>query len=373
MPDDPGQGLLQRLHQRGAIGSLGESGIDDAHARWCKRTALKAALQRLALGHQFIEPPAFAAQHVGQYLARRIIPAVVAGHAIGDHIDAVGRIRFQMQPLRRNRLQLYRRARRQLACRDGTIQMVDLGQHFLRLYMPDHHQDCVVGRVPAVVETFEHLAAGLVERCARAQSVVRIGRTLEHRRQHPAVHHVLGTGQVPRHLLLDGAALFAPQRLAVQHAAHAQRADVQRHVDVIGRHGEKVLGDGLLGIGIELTAHGAGDIGQLGRRQAGAAAEHHVLLRMGHAGETGRRLVGADQIVELGGHHRRQIIAHNHHAQTVVQRRAQHAGAVRRVCIGTGLQRCQRQAQNRAGHRCSGTAASIHCWLSSLLHSCCSR
>ena len=106
-----------------------------------------------------------------------------------------------------------------------------------------------------------------------------------------------------------------------QNAPHAHGFDVQRDVQVFGGRGEEILREHLLRVGVEIPADGGADIGQLAGRKAGAAAKHHVFLCVGHAGKARRRLIRADLVIDHRGHHRRQRIAHNDHAQPVVQGR----------------------------------------------------
>ena len=66
------------------------------------------------------------------------------------------------------------------------------------------------------------------------------------------------------------------RRVAVQQAPHPDGLDVQRHVQVLRRHGEEILRDRLLGVGVGVAAHGGRDVGQLVGGQPRAAAKHHV-------------------------------------------------------------------------------------------------
>ena len=65
-----------------------------------------------------------------------------------------------------------------------------------------------------------------------------VGGSLEEGGAQLGEEHVGRAREVLRHLLLDGAALLRPILLPVEHVAHAQRLDVQRHVEVLGRHRE---------------------------------------------------------------------------------------------------------------------------------------
>ena len=130
-----------------------------------------------------------------------------------------------------------------------------------------------------------------------------IGRMREHACAQPFVQHVFRIGQILRDLLLDCAALQIPILLTVQHVLHARSLDVQRDIQILGRHREQILRQALARVGVEVAAHDAADVGKLIGRQAGAAAKHHVLLRMCGAGKAWRGLIRADQIVDRGAHY----------------------------------------------------------------------
>ena len=121
-----------------------------------------------------------------------------------------------------------------------------------------------------------------------------VGRTGKHLRQQARVKQILWVGIILRHLLLDGAPLLAPQRVGGEDVAHAHRLDAQRGFEIAGWHGEKILRDDLLGVCIEIAAHGRNQTGKLCGRKSGAAAKHHMLQRVGHAGKAVRSFVGTD-------------------------------------------------------------------------------
>jgi len=99
---------------------------------------------------------------------------------------------------------------------------------------------------------------------------------------------------------------------------------VQRDVEILGRHREQVLREILAGVGVELAAHQAADVGELNGGEPGAAAEHHVLLGVRGAGKPRRCLVRAHQVVDGGRDHGCQGVAHDDHLQPVGERRPQH-------------------------------------------------
>lgn len=125
--------------------------------------------------------------------------------------------------------------------------------------------------------------------------------------------------EILRDLLVDGAALLLPQRLRVEDAAHANGFDVQGDVEVLRGDGEVILRGGLLGLGVEFSAHGRDEGRELGRREPGAPSKHHVLLRVRGARKPGGRLVRAGQVIGFGRYHRRERIADDDDAQAVLQ------------------------------------------------------
>ena len=131
-----------------------------------------------------------------------------------------------------------------------------------------------------------------------------VGRPGEHARAQPREQQIRGLRQILRDFLLDRTALLFPLGRRVEHRAHAQRLDVQRDVEILGRHREQVLREILAGVGVELAAHQAADVGELNGGEPGAAAEHHVLLGVRGAGKPRRRLIRAREIVDRGGDHR---------------------------------------------------------------------
>jgi len=81
---------------------------------------------------------------------------------------------------------------------------------------------------------------------------------------------------------------------------------VQRHVEILGRHREQVLGEALARVGVEIAADDAANVSELVGAQAGAAAEHHVLQGVRRSGKPHGRFVRADQVIHRGRDHRRQ-------------------------------------------------------------------
>ena len=87
-----------------------------------------------------------------------------------------------------------------------------------------------------------------------------VGRAGKHDSAQLLVQHVSRGGEILRHFLLDGAALLVPALLSIEHAAHARGFDVERNVDVFGRHREQILGQALARVGVEISAHHAADV-----------------------------------------------------------------------------------------------------------------
>jgi hypothetical protein len=164
----------------------------------------------------------------------------------------------------------------------------------------------------------------LIEGRARAERDMLIGRAGKQDRAKLLVENVSRCGEVLRHFLLDGAAFLIPTLLRIEHAAHARRFDMERHIDILGRNREQILRQAFARVRVEVTAHDAADICQLVGRQARAAAEHHVLLGMRHAGEPGRGFVRPHKIVDRRRDHGRQRVPHDDDPQPVGERCTQH-------------------------------------------------
>ena len=182
----------------------------------------------------------------------------------------------------------------------------------------------VAGRVPLGIELLEHRAGGRVEGALGAQRIVRVRSAGEQVLVEPVDELVGWVGEIARHLLLDRPALLRPLLVRVVDAVHAGGLRLQGDVEVGGGHGGKVLRDVLLRIGVVLAAKLGIDGGGLVGRHAGAAAKRHVLLGVGHAGETIGRLIAADQQVGLDGNHGGERVAQddNLHAVRKVARTA---------------------------------------------------
>jgi hypothetical protein len=223
-----------------------------------------------------------------------------------------------------------------------------------RLDITRDHENRIVRSVPGVVEALEHLRRGLLEGRAGAERVVFVRGAGEHARAQLGEQHVRGLRQVLRHFLLDGTALLVPLCRRVEHGAHAQCLDVQRHVQILGRHREPVLGQILACVGIEIAANHAADVGELIGGESRAAAEHHVLLGVRSTRKSLRCLIRPGQVVDRGRDHRCQRVADDDHAQAVLQRGTQYIGRhLRRRCMpgrcGRLWERCISDRRERQG------------------------
>ena len=90
-----------------------------------------------------------------------------------------------------------------------------------------------------------------------------VGRAMEHGGEELLVKNIFGVGQILGDFLLDGAAFLFPKLLVGQQITHPGGLDAQGHVQILGGGGKKILGDGLLGVGVVIAAHGRGGGGQL--------------------------------------------------------------------------------------------------------------
>jgi hypothetical protein len=80
---------------------------------------------------------------------------------------------------------------------------------------------------------------------------------------------------------------------------------MERHIQILRRNCLEVLSDCLLRVGVVVTAELREYRSYLVCGKVGASAKCHVLLRVRHARETGRRLVAADEIILLNRNYRR--------------------------------------------------------------------
>ncbi len=167
----------------------------------------------------------------------------------------------------------------------------------------------------------QHPRRGRVEGGARAERIVRVGSAGEHLRAHLLVEDVVRIGDGPAPLPARSRRAPASTRCAESTTPAMRIASMcKRDVEILGRHGEEILGHALARVGVEIAAHDAADVGELIGGESRAAAKHHVLLRVRHPGKSLRRLIGAHQVIDRGRDHRRQRIAHDDHPQPVRQR-----------------------------------------------------
>jgi hypothetical protein len=301
------------------------------------------------------------AQNALQHPGGGVIGAVIAGQAERDDHQAIRPVGFKLHRFGSHRLQVYLRPGGQGFAGYGAEQPLDLGQGLVGVHVAGDDDNGIVGDVPGVVKLLQHGAGGLVEGWLGAQGVMGIGRPLEHGCQELAVKDVLGIGQIPGDFLLDGTPFLLPELFGVHDATHAHGLDMEGHLQVVSRHRKKILGNGLLGIGVEAAAHGGRDVGQLIGGKPGAAAEHHMFLGVGHAGKPRRRLVGARQIVDHDRSHGGQAVGHDDHLEAVVQGGPQDRGLV--ALLGTGRQGRQHEQEDDGPPESLSDAAFREGWL----------
>ncbi len=233
----------------------------------------------------------------------------------------VRQVAVEREGLRLHGLQRHVRARRQRTAFDASVQLFDALQHSGGIDIAGHDEDGVVRRVPVLVERLEHRARRRLERFARAQRIVRVRRAGKQVFVQARQELVGRLRQIARDFLLDRAFLLFPLGLRIVDILHARGVEAKRDVEVGGRHRREVLRDVLLRVGVAEAAKLREDRGGLIGRYARAPSERHVLLRVRHPREAGRRLVRADEIVALDRHDRGQPIANDHDSETVIERR----------------------------------------------------
>ncbi len=310
--------------------------------------------QRLAGWHQAIQRASRAAEDIAQDVGGGEIAILQAGHAIGDSQQADREIGRQRQCLRLHRPSADRRMPGHVTPGDVVERGANLRQRLAWLHVAGDHQDGVVWRVPCFVEAPQQGGVGLVEGGARAERVVRVGGVFEQDGLGLRHEGVEGTGKIPRHLLLDGAALLLPVRLADGQAAHAQGLDAQRHGQVGGGDRVVVLRDRFSGVGVVDAAQQGACLGKLVPVQALAAAEHHVFQGVRRAGKAGGGVVRSRQVVEFRRDNGRQAVRHDDHAQPIGQ-----CGS-NNVVSEARDSRCHQGKPNRAGHQTLQAVLPLH-------------
>ena len=151
---------------------------------------------------------------------------------------------------------------------DRPVQLLDSGKGRRRVDVARDHQNRVVRRVPILIELLEHGAGGRIERRLRAQRVVRVRRAGEEILVEARNEFVGRIRQVARNLLLNRSALFRPLLLGVLDVLHAGRIQPQRDFQILRRHGDEILSDGLLRIRVLAAAQFRIDRGDLIRAQS---------------------------------------------------------------------------------------------------------
>src|SRR5208337_935681 len=158
-----------------------------------------------------------------------------------------------------------------------------------------------------------------------------IGRAGEHPLQKFCVEDIRGIRQVLRYFLLNGPALLVPEFLVCEKVLHADCLHMEGYRKVVGRDSEGILRNSLLGVGAEIASHGRSNARELTSRKSGAAAKHHMLSGMGHAGKALRCLIGSHKVVYFSSNHRSESVSHNYHPKAVLQGGAEHTG----ILVGT--------------------------------------
>ena len=334
-------------HQGIGVGALGKSRGRIGNAGIAHAVECELGAQALAGSHQpAIERAARVVEDGGEYVGGRIVlGAVAAGAAKGEIGQAIAGIGGHADRLGIHRRKLDRGGFGHVVRFDIAEQAAHGVQGLLGVDVAAHDQGSVIGRIPALVKGLEHGAGGLVERGFGAQGVVGIGRAGEQLLAQASIGHIRRAGQIAGHFLLDGAAFLFPVTLGVGDRAHALGVQAQRHVEILGRHGEVVAGDLVLGIGIELAAHGRGDGRDLGGGQVVGAAKHHVFLRMRHAGKTVRRIPRTHVVIHHRGDRGCKAVGYHDHLQAVIQRRTAYRVVLVRRCEHGQGERPQAQQQ----------------------------
>ena len=234
---------------------------------------------------EIVKFPALAAEDVRQNLRRGEVRIVRAGEAKSDGSHSIRRIRVELYRVRFHRLKIKNRTRRKRRRGNVAKNLLHVFQRLHRLYVADNDEYGIVRHVPGVVKFSQVGISRFVERRARAQTNVFVGRAFEHGGHQLNIKNVFWIRQILRDFLLDGAAFLFPKLFIGQQIAYAGGFNAQSDVQIFDRHGEKILGDGMLGVGIVIPAQCRCDGGQLVGGQTRAATEHHVLHGVRRAGE----------------------------------------------------------------------------------------
>ena len=173
-----------------------------------------------------------------------------------------------------------------------------------------------------------------------------VGSARKHIFIQPADEFVSWIGEITCYLLLNRSPLLGPSLLGVVDAAQACRLGLESNVDIRRRDGCKVLGDGLLGVGIVPPAELRVDGCRLVRRHSRASSEGHMFLSVSHSRKTSRSLVAPGQEVHFDSHDGSERVADHDHAKAVVQSRPEHRLLLRRSkCARNRKKKAQQQGQ----------------------------
>ncbi len=245
----------------------------------------------------------------------------------------VGKIAIEREGVRLHLGQADRRMCRDRTPFDGSVELFHACQHGLRFNIAGDHENGVVRRVPILVEFSEHGAGGGFKRWPGAERVVRVGGAGEKIFVQACDEFVGRVGKIAGDFLFDGASLGGPLFLGVFDILHTGRIEAQRQFQILSGHGDEVLRDVLLRIGVGTSAQLGIDRGNLIAREPFAAAEGHVFLSMGGAGKACGSVLAANQIIFVDCGDGRERIAHDDDAQTVVEGSSKDAGC-RVRCVG---------------------------------------
>ena len=213
-------------------------------------------------------------------------------------------------------------AERHLAARDHAVDPVGKRANFGHRHVPHDNENRVVGRVIAVVETDRIVERKPADLMFPTDDRNAIGMRQELRRgellteQRPWV--VAGTLAA----FLQHDIALRDDRLVSQHEiAHAISLEPHHELQMLARDGLEI---GRVVVCREGVLAPAMTRDQLGERAIGKLAgplEHEVFEEMGDAGFAGRLVGRADLVPHHMGHDGRAVVCHDHHFETVGQRR----------------------------------------------------
>lgn len=120
-------------------------------------------------------------------------------------------------------------------------------------------------------------------------------------------------------LLLHHLALGGDGGRVEAQATHALGLELDREVEVPGRHGVDVVGRVLVGRGVAAAAHSVDEASVLLGADPGAALEHDVLEHVGRATPVAPLFLRPDPVPDLHGHHRGGVDRDHRDLQAVAE------------------------------------------------------